>query len=115
MKENIYSKIYQELNLLLIWIEGKNKEEIFDFDILYESLFDEYGIDMNYGFLYPIYSIVDLLCDSLRHDQKNIIPGYSVEKGIKDLKFIISRLDRKEYDKLERNINLKNKILKLYD
>jgi hypothetical protein len=68
---------------------------------------------MDFGFLSPIYTLVDTMCDSLRHGQRNIAGNYSVENGIHDLDMIINRIKTRDINLLEGDIKLKKKLEKL--
>jgi hypothetical protein len=111
----VYRSVNSELKKILGWCKQSGKEEAFDLDGLYSRLFKEYNIDMNYGFLNPIFTLVDVMCDSIRHGQVNIKDTYSVKEGITDLEEIINHIDTYKIQELENNVRLKQKLNGLYD
>ncbi len=111
-KSEIYSSLLVELKKVAYWCKNPSEQENFDIDIVYKNIFIKYKISMKYGFLYPIFSLVDSMCDSIRHNQKEIVSGYTVTAGILDLERIIKLIEQKEVDELENNYELKKKTYK---
>lgn len=111
----IYNKVNQELKKIVQWSKNPNQKEDFDLDTLYSNLFKEFNIDMSFGFLYPIFSLVDVLCDSIRHGQENVKEYYSVKDGINDLENIVLLLDSEKIKELENDFKLRAKLNGLYD
>jgi hypothetical protein len=116
MKEkNIYLSILGELNKILNWCNNPTEIEDFELDSKLLILFEKNKINMSYGFFHPIYSLVDIVCDSIRHNQKEINNEYSVIDGINDLKKIIKLIELDSIEELEKNLALKNKLNNLYN
>lgn len=111
----IYNKVNHELKKIVKWSKEPNLKEDFDLDTLYSNLFKEFCIDMSFGFLYPIFSLVDVLCDSIRHGHTNVKEDYSVKEGIKDLENIVFLLDSEKIKELEDDFKLRAKLNGLYD
>lgn len=113
-KIEIYNLINQELKKVILWVQNPNMKEDFDLDALYEDIFSKCGINMKYGVLHPIFSLIDVICDSVRHGERKINKNYMLVDGINDLKIIIDYIDNHKIDELERNEDLKNRLNKLY-
>ena len=69
---------------------------------------------MRYGFLNPIFSLVDLTCDFIRHDRDKITSNYKVTDGIRDLQKILDLIEQGKIEELEGNSELKIKLNNLY-
>jgi hypothetical protein len=109
----IYNEILPELYKILSWCKNPIAEQDFDLDNVYHKIFLKYDISIDFGFLYPIFLLIDNLYDSIGHQQSELMPGYKVEEGIEDLKKIIHLIEQKQIIQLENDIALKGRIYKL--
>jgi hypothetical protein len=113
-KLEIYRILLEELKVISAWCKQPSSVEKFDIDDVYKVILERYNISMSFGFLNPIYALVDTMCDSIRHGQKNITNSYTVENGIHDLEAIIKLIETGDISSLEDDINLKKKLEGLY-
>lgn len=114
-RNHIYSLINEDLKEILEWSFEPSLKEKFDLDATYHELFKEYNINMDFGFLYPIYVLVDIFCDSLRHREINISRDYTITEARNDLQYIIDLISAYKISELESDISLAKKLQALYD
>jgi len=110
IKNKVYSLILPELKMILQWSENIEGKENFNVDELYATITREYGKDLKVPFINEIYSLTDVLCDSLRHSNPKINDRYSVEEALSDLKEIVMIFENNVTDEFEKETLLKKRL-----
>lgn len=115
-KKDIYLLLEKELSKFLVWMKDPNrKKEDFDIDETLDIIFKVYDIDINFGFLYPIYCFYDVVSDAIRHEKKEISNSYYTYDAIKDLEYIIEHIKENQIEELESNNLLRERLTALYE
>ena len=110
MKKQVYSDLNIDLRNVLLWLRSFTEEENFDLDELYSNLCEKYKIDISFGILGPLYTFLDVACDSKRHFHKDVTEGYPFDEAKSDLNYVISKIDSGETAELEENSKLMAKF-----
>lgn len=114
-KDRIYSDVGIVLHKMLVWFSSGDDRLSFDFDVTFNEILEKYNIDIHYGVLNHIYFLVDVLYDSMSHQNPMITDTYSTENGLQDLKYIVKMIDSNKVQELEDNFDLRARLLKLYN
>jgi hypothetical protein len=114
-RENIYNEVNASLKKMLIWFSEFEDKFFFDFDSQFNEILEKHNINMSYGILKHVYSLVDVLYDSLSHNNLMITDIYSTDDGLRDLKYIINMIDLGKIHELENDFKLRSRLLKVYD
>jgi hypothetical protein len=116
MKKEIYLLLEKELTKFLFWLKSDDRrEEDFDIDEKLSIIFEVYNVDIQFGFLYPIYCFYDVVSDAVRHEKKEISKSYFMNDAIKDLEYIIKHINENTIDELEKNEILRKRLTSLYE
>jgi hypothetical protein len=108
-KKGIYNEVSQELQRIVNWTKSDIEKE-YCIDTFFFVLFKKYDIKSDYGIIGPLYSFLDVFCDSFYHGFKEVTNGYSFDEAIKDINYLIESIDNDMIDKIEHDYLLINKF-----
>ncbi|CAN5437944.1 hypothetical protein BH09BAC3_BH09BAC3_35920 [soil metagenome] len=116
MKDNrneIYAQLESLIEHVIKEFELKENKTEFDVDAVFFKIFQDFNISIEYGILRYLYNLLDQLCDSMAHNNLWISRTYLVEEGIKDLKIILTYIKDNDPDRLENDLELRIRLLKI--